>query len=68
MLGGQIKNLRLQKKLAQVELAKRSGITQAYLAQLETGARKNPSLLLLRKIAKVLGVNLAELVREGDHL
>jgi XRE family transcriptional regulator, master regulator for biofilm formation len=67
MLGSRIKELREGKQLTQIELARKLRITQAYLAQLETGARSNPSILLLRKLAKALKVDLAELFKEVDH-
>jgi XRE family transcriptional regulator of biofilm formation len=67
MLGSRIKELREGKQLTQIELARKLRITQAYLAQLETGVRSNPSILLLRKLAKALKVDLAELFKEVDH-
>lgn len=42
------------------ELAKTLGISNAYLSQLERGVRKNPSVELLDKIAKVLHLNKIE--------
>ena len=67
MLGSRIKELREGEQLTQIELAKKLTITQAYLAQLETGARSNPSVSLLRKLAKALKVDLAELFKEVDR-
>lgn len=43
-------------------LAKRAGVTDAYIAQLETGVRKNPSLTVLKRLAKALGVTVVELL------
>jgi transcriptional regulator with XRE-family HTH domain len=54
--------LREAKGLNQVELAKRAGVTTAYLNQLEHGKRKNPSLDILKKLAKALGVPVTELL------
>lgn len=54
--------LREKKGLTQVALANKAGITQPYLAQIESGERKNPSLVTLKKLAKALKVTLAELV------
>jgi transcriptional regulator with XRE-family HTH domain len=48
--------------LNQVELPKRAGVTTAYLNQLEHGKRKNPSLDILKKLAKALGVPVTELL------
>src|SRR6266446_3499724 len=39
-----IKTLREQRDMTQEELAKKAGVTQGYIAQLENGLRKNPSL------------------------
>jgi transcriptional regulator with XRE-family HTH domain len=45
-----------------VELAKKAGVTREYIAMLETGARQSPSLPMLRKIARALGVPVTELL------
>ncbi len=57
-----LRTLRHKRGLTQVELAERVGITQAYIARLETGAKKNPSLRLLDRLAKALKVMVGELV------
>jgi transcriptional regulator with XRE-family HTH domain len=44
------------------ELGRRAKVSQAYVAQPETGARQNPSLATLRRITKALGVPVAELL------
>jgi len=63
VLGAQIKRLRKLRGLTQVELADKLGITQAYLAQLESGVRANPTLDLLQRIAKALKVDITKLLR-----
>ena len=57
-----IKRLRAQRDMTQEELAKKAGVTQGYIAQLERGLRKNPSLPSLRKLARALGVPVTELL------
>jgi transcriptional regulator with XRE-family HTH domain len=57
-----LKTRRETKGLTQVELAKRARITQSYLAELETGEKKNPSLPVLRRLAKALGVPVTALL------
>ncbi|MDO8475044.1 MAG: helix-turn-helix transcriptional regulator [Candidatus Rokubacteria bacterium] len=57
-----IKKLRMEKGLSQKALAKRIGVTDAYITMLETGVRKNPSLAVLRRLAKALGVPVTELL------
>lgn len=61
-LSGVLKALRTQKGLTQEEVAKRAKVTTPYLSQLETGARKNPSLPVLRRLARALKVSVAELL------
>jgi transcriptional regulator with XRE-family HTH domain len=57
-----IKTLRQEKGLSQKALAEQVGVTDAYIAMLETGKRKNPSLDILKKLAKALGVPVTELL------
>lgn len=38
-------------------------VSQTYIAKLESGDRNNPTLDLLKKIAKVLGVPVTKLLR-----
>ena len=57
-----IKTLRQEKGLSQKALAEQVGVTDAYITMLESGKRKNPSLDILKKIAKALGVPVAELL------
>jgi len=58
-----VKALRKQRGLNQTILAKKVGVTQAYIAMLEKGAKVNPTLALLTKLAKALKVPVAELLR-----
>ena len=57
-----IKTLRQEKGLSQKALAEQIGVTDAYITMLETGKRKNPSLDILKKLAKALGVPVTELL------
>ena len=57
-----LKTLREQKGLTQDELAKRAKLAKPYISQLENGVRKNPSLPALQRLAKALGVPVAELL------
>jgi transcriptional regulator with XRE-family HTH domain len=61
-LASVIKKLREQRNMTQEGLAKKAGVTQGYIAQLESGLRKNPSLPALRKLARALGVPVTELL------
>jgi len=63
-LGTLIRQLRTQRKppLSQRALGEKVGVSDAYIAMIETGKRKNPSLALLKRIAKTLGVPVTELL------
>ena len=61
-LGKVLKTCREKKGMTQVQLAKKAKVTQAYLAMLEGGSKKNPSLATLRRIAKALGVKIGDLL------
>jgi transcriptional regulator with XRE-family HTH domain len=61
-LGQVIIRLRAVKGLSQQALATRAKVTQGYIAQLETGTRRNPSLPALKRLAKALGVDVGELL------
>ena len=56
-----LRTLRLKKALTQDALAKKIGVSRGYLARLEMG-RHDPPLSRLRKLAKALGVPVAELL------
>jgi transcriptional regulator with XRE-family HTH domain len=45
-----------------VQLAKQVKATQAYIAQLERGTKRNPSLTILKRLAKALGAPVSELL------
>lgn len=57
-----LKAIRTAQGLTQIELAKKMGMKQAYLAKLETGKEPNPTLDTLRRLAKALKVPVAKLV------
>jgi transcriptional regulator with XRE-family HTH domain len=52
-IGKIIKEVRLEKALTQTELAQKSGISNAYLSQIES-EKQEPSLDTLEKISEVL--------------
>ncbi len=57
-----LKALRKRQGMSQAALADRVKVSDAYIAMLETGIRKNPSLPVLRRLAKALKVKVAELL------
>jgi len=57
-----LRRLRDERGLTMAELAKKAHVTDAYIAQLETGVKKNPSLEILKRLARALGVPVGELL------
>jgi len=57
-----IATLREARGLTQRDLAKKAKVTAAYVAMIETGVRKNPSLVVLKRLAKALGVPVTALL------
>jgi transcriptional regulator with XRE-family HTH domain len=64
-LGDRIRFYRLSSHLTQVALANRAGITDEYLGLIERGAR-TPSVPVLYRLARGLGVSLSTLISEPD--
>lgn len=60
-----VKHLREEKKLTQVELAKLVGVTQPTIAQYEIGI-KIPTIVIGVKLAKSLGTTCEELIKRKD--
>ena len=60
-LGANIRQLRDQKNWSQEELAERTGLHRTYISSLERGLR-NPTVIVLEKIARAYNVPLAKLV------
>ncbi len=57
-----IQRIRREKDLSQEEVARRADIHQTYLSGVETGKR-NPSILVVERIAKALGVDVSEIFK-----
>lgn len=57
-----IRRLRERRKLTQEALAARAGMARGYLAKLEAGHSGNPSVAVLRRLAKALRVKVADLL------
>jgi transcriptional regulator with XRE-family HTH domain len=63
ILGKNVRRLRQQKKLTQEQLAFEAEIDLTYVGGIERGKR-NPSLLVMARIANALGVQLTKLLSE----
>lgn len=62
-IGERIKNLRKERSLTQVELAKKSNISRSYLTDIENN-RYNPSVETLKAIANSLEVTLSDILSD----
>jgi putative transcriptional regulator len=61
-LGNRIKDLRLEQKISQTEIAYRCGFDKSNYNTIESGKR-NPTILSLLKIAKALNVEVIDLFK-----
>ena len=61
-MNGKLRKIRERKKLTQVALCKRAKLTQGYLSLLESGTKTSPSIAVMKRLAKALGVPVAELL------
>jgi len=66
LLGERVRETRARRGMTRKLLARDSGVSERYLAQLETG-QGNISILLLRQIAKALDIPVEALVLEGPE-
>jgi transcriptional regulator with XRE-family HTH domain len=57
-----VTELRHARGLTQEQLARRAKVSRGYIADLEAGHRKNPSVPVLKRLAKALGVPVTELL------
>jgi XRE family aerobic/anaerobic benzoate catabolism transcriptional regulator len=64
-LGERVRMLRNQRGMSRKVLAQHARVSERYLAQLETG-KGNCSIVLLRRIARAIGLPVVQLVHEGD--
>lgn len=60
-----LKALRTSKDWSQMELSRRSGVSQSFINDLEAGT-KQPTLTTLKKLANALGVSVSELLEEDQ--
>ena len=65
-LGDRVRQARARRGMTRKQLARDSGVSERYLAQIETG-QGNISILLLLQIARALDLPVQDLVREGPE-
>ena len=63
-----IRNIRKSKKISLRKLSDMTGISRAYLYDLESNRRFNPTLFILQKIAEVLEVDIKDLFYSLNEL
>jgi len=63
-LGERVRTLRNQRGMSRKVLAQHAKVSERYLAQLEVG-KGNCSIVLLRRIARAIGLPVTQLVNEG---
>jgi len=62
-IGENIKRHRTKTGLSQEDFAKKSGVKYTTLTKIESNVIKKPSVLIMAKIAKALGVSIEELIK-----
>jgi XRE family transcriptional regulator, master regulator for biofilm formation len=62
MIGKKIYEIRLKKGMTLSELAERAKVSKSYLSNIERNLNQNPSIQVTRKIAKVLDIELKDLI------
>lgn len=56
-----IRKYRLEKSMSEKELAHITGLSCGYICHLERGSRKNPSYIVMKKIAIALEKEISEI-------
>jgi XRE family transcriptional regulator, aerobic/anaerobic benzoate catabolism transcriptional regulator len=64
-LGQRVRTMRSLRGMSRKVLAKVSGISERYIAQLESG-KGNVSIVLLRRVSNAMGAHLEDLIPTGD--
>ena len=62
-IGENIKKRRTKLGLSQEDFAQKSGVKYTTLTKIESGVIKKPSVVLVAKIAKALGVSIEDLLK-----
>ena len=62
-IGENIKKHRNKQRLSQEDFAKKSGVKYTTLTKIESNVIKKPSVFVMAKIAKALGVNIEDLIK-----
>ncbi len=64
-LGQRVRTMRALRGMSRKVLAKVSGISERYIAQLESG-KGNVSIVLLRRVSNAMGAHVVDLIPSND--
>lgn len=67
-LGRAIASLRAARGMKRMDLKQASGLSYPYIAEIENGSKKSPSLKAVAAIARALGLSPAELQARAEEL
>ncbi|WP_285765485.1 helix-turn-helix domain-containing protein [Peribacillus sp. SI8-4] len=67
MIGYRVKSLREERKMSISELSTKSGVAKSYISSLERNLQTNPTILILEKIAGILGIKVDALLYEQGN-
>ncbi len=62
-IGDNIKKLRAKLNLTQDDLVRKSGVKYTTLSKIESGVVTKPTVYIMAKIAKALGVSIEDLIK-----
>jgi len=62
-IGENVKKYRTKQGLSQEDFARKSGVKYTTLTKIESNVIKKPSVIVMAKIAKVLNVNIEDLIK-----
>lgn len=62
-IGENVKKYRGKLGLSQEDFAKKSGVKYTTLTKIESNVIKKPSVLIIAKLAKALGVSIEDLIK-----
>ena len=61
-LGNNLKQIRIEKDITQIEIAKRLNVDRSFISNIENG-KNNPTLSTITSLAKVLDISINELLK-----
>lgn len=64
VIGNNLRRIRSKRGITQIDLSKITGITNAYISKVENGIKKNPSSIILNKLAKALNCSTNDLTNK----